>query len=142
MASIGAGVGTGGVTEAKTGAWPSAGTTGAAEPAWPTIAGNTVVDGTVTWRANTMTCRFAEEDVHLLLRYTPGPGVQVLFGDGTDVGSGVKVSGIGQNNDQYDNIDRHFTSSGHLAIVAKLSDGSQGAYLVTGPGTAPIGRPS
>jgi hypothetical protein len=113
----------------------AAGTTGAVEPAWPTINGATIVDGTVTWRANTLNCRNAGDEFHELLRYTPGPGVQHLFGIGTDIGGGVFVKNIGQNNDQYDNIDRHFTSNGNMAIVAILSDGSQGVYHVTGPGT-------
>lgn len=33
----------------------TAGTTGATEPTWPTVAGSTVVDNTATWTCRTMT---------------------------------------------------------------------------------------
>ena len=119
----------GGVLEFFAGA---ACTSGAVEPTWPTRTGLTVADGTCTWSNRLID---GDEQNHNLIRFTPGPGNEFLFGTGTDVG-GATVTTFGEGcgfQCEYDNIDGLMNASGHTSTVVTLSTGETAAYLVTGP---------
>ena len=94
------------------------GTSGAVEPVWPTSPGRTVVDGTITWTGSVQGC---DENDHGLVRFTTGPGNELLVGQGSSVG-GSTVIGFGSDNDsqvvgncsgcKYQNFDGFVSSSG------------------------------
>ncbi len=120
------------------------GTTGAVEPVWPTSPGQTVVDGTVTWKANVEEC---DENDHGLVRFTTGPGNQIMVALGSTVGTpSATVIGFGSDDDSqavgncsgcnYNNIDGFINSAGHVPVVLNLSDGTQGVFNFTAPGVA------
>jgi hypothetical protein len=88
-----------------------------------------------------------DEDNHGLVRFTTGPGNELLvqqgdsigtpaanvvgFGKDTDPGGGVRCTGC-----TYQNIDGLINGPGHVPIVLNLSDGTQGVFIMTGPGAA------
>jgi hypothetical protein len=118
------------------------GTSGAVEPVWPTSPGRTVVDGTITWTGSVQGC---DENDHGLVRFTTGPGNELLVGQGSSVG-GSTVIGFGSDNDsqvvgnctgcKYQNFDGFVSSSGHVSVVLNLADGTQGVFNFTGPGVS------
>lgn len=64
-----------------------AGTAAAAEPVWPAVVGNDIVDGTVTWR-----CREGMSGLYTINLYTPpttaggGPGTYTIYYNAIDEG--------------------------------------------------------
>lgn len=120
------------------------GTSGATEPVWPTSPGVTVVDNTITWRGQIEEC---DENDHSLIRFTTGPGNELLVGQGSSVG-GSTVIGFGIDDDsqptgnctggncEYELIDGEMNASGHVPVVLNLQDGTQGVFNFSGPGTS------
>jgi hypothetical protein len=85
------------------------------------------------------------EDNHSLIRFSTGPGNEILVQQGDSVGSpAATVIGFGQDdnsgtnctNCEYQNIDGYINATGHVSVVLNLSDGTQGVFNFTGPGTA------
>jgi PKD domain len=85
-----------------------------------------------------------DENDHGLVRFSPGPGNELLVGQGSSVG-GSTVVGFGSDIDNagtcsgacdYNNIEGLINASGHVPVVLKLADGTQGAYNFTGPGAS------
>jgi len=118
------------------------GTSGAVEPVWPLTPGQTVADGTITWSTRSENC---DEDDHSLIRFTTGPGNELLVGQGSSVG-GSTVIGFGSDDDsqptggcsgcEYELIEGEMNASGHVPVVLNLQDGSQGVFNFSGPGTS------
>jgi hypothetical protein len=114
----------------------AAGTTGAAEPTWPTAIGATVVDGTITWRMEE--AGSCDDTDHALIRYTPGTGTELLVEPGMVI-AGSSVTTLGCTNcvdSYYDQFDGRINESGNVPVVLSLADGTEGVYIFTGPGTA------
>jgi putative Ig domain-containing protein/PKD domain-containing protein/galactose oxidase-like protein len=122
----------------------TAGTSGSTEPAWPSNIKDTVVDGTITWTATR--AAFCDESRHNIVRFSGAFGNELLFGLGTDVGSGVLVNGFGNDilgapgtncggNCDYQDIDGYINSSGHASVAVHLSNGDTAAYLLKDPGS-------
>ena len=114
----------------------SSGTSGSTEPPWPTDWGATVVDSGVTWQVlDTVGC---DTDDDALIRYTPGPGNELLVAKGSTVG-GSTVTIFGCTlcvDDYYDQTDGRINSSGHVPVVLSLADGTEGVFLFDGPGSS------
>ncbi len=92
-------------------------------------------------RGNPFTC---DENNHSLIRFTSGPGNELLVEQGSSVG-GATVVGFGLDNNSgttctgactYQNFDGRITPSGHVPAVLMLSDGTQGVFVFTGPGAS------
>ena len=89
-----------------------------------------------------------DEDNHGLVRFTPGgTGNQLLVQQGASVGTpAATVIGFGLDDNsggggfcsgcEYESIDGFINSAGHVPVVLNLSDGTQGVFNFTGPGTA------
>jgi PKD repeat protein len=100
-------------------------------------AGQIIFDGLATTVANS-----CDENNHALIRFTPGPGNQLLVEQGSTVG-GAKVIGFGNDDNstgscsgcEYNNIDGFINSSGHVPVVLNLDDGSQGVFIFKAPGS-------
>ena len=120
----------------------NAGTSGAIEPVWPTTIGSTVVDGTITWllQNRPLSC---DEKNHALIRRTAGPGNELLVAQGSSVG-GSTVVGFGNDDNSgascvgctYNDIDGLINSAGHVPVVLRLADGTQGVYNFSAPGVS------
>ena len=109
-------------------------------------AGQVVFDGlSGLFNGQTFSCN---EDNHSLIRFTSGPGNELLVEQGSSVG-GATVIGFGNDDDSgvsctgcsYQHFDGRITSAGHVPAVVNLSDGTQGVFVFTGPGTStPVAR--
>ena len=87
-----------------------------------------------------------DEDNHGLVRFTTGPGNELLVQQGSVVGSpaatvigfGVddNTAGTGCGTCEYQSIDGFINSAGHVPVVLNLNDGTQGVFNFTGPGVA------
>lgn len=87
-----------------------------------------------------------DENDHGLVRFTPGgTGNQLLVQQGSSVGTpAATVVGFGKDdnagvtclNCEYESIDGFINAGGHVPVVLNLSDGTQGVFNFTGPGTA------
>jgi hypothetical protein len=88
-----------------------------------------------------------DENNHGLVRFTSGPGNELLVQQGDTIGApAATVVGFGKDTDpgggancpgcEYQNFDGLINGSGHVPIVLNLSDGTQGVFIMTGPGTA------
>jgi hypothetical protein len=126
------------------------GTSGAVEPVWPTIPNQSITDGTAVWRGRV---RDGNEDDHGIIRFTSGPGNELLLATGQSVGGGFVVQGFGElacGACQYDNIDPFLNALGHTSTAVTLTvpqfnstatgarkkgefSNITAAYLLTGP---------
>ncbi len=89
-----------------------------------------------------------DENDHGIVRFTPGgTGNQLLVEQGSAIGTpAATVIGFGLDDNtgglctfsscHYDNIDGFINASGHVPVVLNLSDGTQGVFILTGPGAA------
>ena len=125
-----------------------AGTSGGSQPVFPTSLGATIVDGTVTWRAErpSFGATRCDEEKHALIRYSSGPGNELLVTLGSSVG-GSTVVGFGNDVDNatsttncsaciYNDIDGLINSAGHVPVVLRLADATQGVYNFSAPGVS------
>jgi hypothetical protein len=88
-----------------------------------------------------------DENNHGLVRFTSGPGNELLVQVGDSIGTpAATVVGFGKDVEPgggarcttciYQNFDGLINSAGHVPVVLSLSDGTQGVFTMTGPGTA------
>ncbi|HEX4439517.1 MAG TPA: putative Ig domain-containing protein [Thermoanaerobaculia bacterium] len=90
-----------------------------------------------------------DEDNHGIVRFTPGgTGNELLVQQGSTIGTpSSTVIGFGLDDDtsgggsrcvgcEYELIDGFINSAGHVPVVLNLADGTQGVFILTGPGTA------
>jgi len=88
-----------------------------------------------------------DEDNHGIVRFTTGPGNELLVQQGSTIGTpSSTVIGFGLDDNsggtgfcsgcEYELIDGFINSSGHVPVVLNLADGTQGVFILTGPGTA------
>ena len=131
----------------------NAGTSGGSQPAFPTSLNATIGDGAITWK--TQVAGFGgvkcDENSHGLVRFTPGPGNELLVTLGSSVG-GSTVVGFGNDADNatsnsagggsncttctYNDIDGLISSAGHVPVVLRLADATQGVYNFSAPGVS------
>jgi hypothetical protein len=84
-----------------------------------------------------------DENNHGIVRFTPGgPGNQLLVQQGSSIGTpSSAVIGFGNDdnsgafcsNCEYESIDGFINSAGHVPVVVRLADGTQGVFNFTGP---------
>ena len=88
-----------------------------------------------------------DEDNHGIVRFTSGPGNELLVQQGSTIGtppSAVIGFGLDDNSGgggfcpgcEYENIDGFINAAGHVPVVLNLADGTQGVFILTGPGAA------
>jgi hypothetical protein len=69
-----------------------------------------------------------------IFRFTTGPGVEFLLGVGSTVSAGVTIT-MFDADDPEDTEDLDINTAGSVVIPARLSNGNDAIYLLTGPGT-------
>jgi hypothetical protein len=89
-----------------------------------------------------------DENNHGLVRFTSGPGNELLVQQGDSIGTpAATVVGFGKDTAPgggtacgaactYQNFDGLINGPGHVPVVLNLSDGTQGVFILTGPGAA------
>jgi hypothetical protein len=118
------------------------GTSGATEPVWPTVSGNSVNDNGINWTAQTLTATSGDEDSHHLIRFTPPSTQTLIVGIGSTV-AGSTVIGFGGDDttDQtnccaYSDPDGLINTAGHVPAVLRLASGKQVAQIFRPPSAA------
>jgi cell division septation protein DedD len=115
------------------------GTTGATEPLWPTIAGQTVVDGGITWLSiGYDPAQFTGCSAMQLVSRAIGGTETVLATEGDNVGGGVNLSGWGEFVAFNDSGVATFKAA--MAGVLTESDEGGTGLFTAGPGAGALNK--